>query len=497
MHRRNFLRLGAAAAAPAARRPNILFALADDWGPGPAGALGDSCLNTPVFDRVAREGVLFTNTFVAAPTCTASRAAILTGQMPHRLGNAINLSSQWSGIPGLFTDLLNASGYHVGHTRKGWGPGETPGRELNPAGRKYRDFDEFLAARPADSPFFYWFGSNDPHRGYDPKFTRESGLDPSRVRVPAYLPDAPAVRADLADYCAEIQRFDSETGGLLHRLEQLGELENTLVVMTGDNGLPFPRAKGHLYDSGVHAPMALRWGARVAGGRRATDFVSFTDFAPTFLEVAGVAAPPQMTGRSFLNVLTAAGSGRIDARRDHVYTERERHTWCHPDGQSFPVRALRTDDHLLIWNMRPFLYPAGHPCLRREKGTPQGHVDCDEGPSKYFLVERAQHPEYAAFYRRAFGLRPEWELYDVRSDPDQLHNLASNPRHAAHLGKLQSRLRGWMKQTADPRAEGETGRWDGECHHSQPRADVQMPGYEEAQRASDLARAAWKRAKTL
>ena len=321
------------------KRPNILFCLADDWGPNHAGILGDPYVETPTFDRIARQGVLFANTFVAAPTCTASRAAILTGQMPHRLGQAINLSCEWRNIPPLFTDLLSGAGYHVGYSRKGWGPGAHPGRELNPAGTKYENFEEFLAQRQAAAPFFFWFGSHDPHRGYNRAFSQASRIDPARVAVPPYLPDALEVRQDLADYYAEVQRFDREVGELLKHLAARGELENTVVVMTGDHGFPFPRAKGHHYDSGVLAPLAIRWGRHLTPDRRATDFISFTDFAPTFLELAGLPIPPEMTGRSFVNTLTAARGGLVDPERTHVFTERERHTWCHPDGKSFPCKG--------------------------------------------------------------------------------------------------------------------------------------------------------------
>lgn len=490
MHRRGFLSLAAGAAAPA-RRPSFLFAIADDWGWGQAGILGDPCVQTPVFDRLANQGVLFTNAFVAAPTCTASRAAILSGQAPHRLGHAANLSSRWTGIPPLFTDLLSEAGYAVGACRKGWGPGEHPGRKLNPAGRRFQDFNAFLAERPKDTPFCFWFGSNDPHRGYDRSFTRAEGVDPARIPVPPYLPDTPEVRADLADYYAEIQRFDREVGQMLSRLESMGELDDTVVVITGDNGSPFPRAKGHLYDAGVRVPLAVRWGSRVAPRRRVSDLISSTDFAPTFLEAAGVPVPGLMTGRSLLPLLAARGSGRLDARRDAVFTERERHTWCHPEGASFPVRAVRTASHLLIRNLRPYLYPAGHPCLRRPNGTPMGLVDCDEGPSKYFLVEHRDDPAVAPFYQAAFGLRPEWELYDVQNDPWQRANLAGEPRCRRILASLQARLAAWMRRTGDPRAAGETSIWDAECVHLQPHADIRMPGYEEAQLHSDSTRQAW------
>jgi N-sulfoglucosamine sulfohydrolase len=461
-------------------RPNILLCLADDWGPNQASVLGDRFISTPTFDALAESGVLFTNAFVATPSCTASRAAILTGQWPHRLGEAFNLSSNWTHIPALYTDLLRAAGYHVGYTRKGWGPGIHEGRPINPAGEQFEDFEAFLSRRPPGKPFCFWFGSNDPHRPYEAGLAAKEGFDPGRAPVPSFLPDVPDVRRDLADYYAEIKRFDVETGRILEILSETAEAANTIVVMTGDNGLPFPRAKAHLYAAGTRAPLAIRWPAAARGGRRISDFVSFTDFAPTFLEAAGIPVPRIMTGRSLAPLLFGGASGRIDPRRDKVFTERERHTWCHPDGKSFPVRAVRTDAHLYIRNLRPELFPAGHPFLRREKNTPKGHVDCDEAPSKYFLIDHRDDPGAALFYRQAFARRPAEELYDLRSDPSELTNIAGDPARSRVLAELRRVLADWMKRTGDPRAEGETGLWDASCWHQQPRADIRMPGYEEA-----------------
>jgi len=468
--------------ARAADRPNILFCLADDWGPGPAGVFGDRYIKTPTFDRVAREGVLLTQAYVAVPSCTGSRAAILTGQMPHRLGAAMNLSCDWTDIPPLYTDLLSDAGYHVGYMQKGWSPGAHSGRKLNPCGVSYKNFPAFLAQRPAGAPFCFWFGSYDPHRGYDRGLAEKEGVSPDAVRVPPFLPDVPEVRQDLADYCAEVQRFDRDVGQMLDRLAKSGELENTIVVMAGDNGMPFPRAKGHLYDSGTHMPLAIRWGRNPKPGRVVTDFISFADFAPTFLAAAGLKLPAVMTGRSFLDLLQSNKAGRLDPSRDRVFTERERHTWCHPEGRSYPSRALRTDRWLYICNFRPQLYPAGHPALRRPGGNPKGCVDCDEGPSKYYVIDHKDDPRIAPSYARSFDLRPAEELYDIAADPDQLKNLALDAKYATTLAGLRADLEQWMKRTADPRAAGETDRWDAPCKHLQPRADVKMPGYDEPQR---------------
>jgi len=186
-----------------------------------------------------------------------------------------------------------------------------------------------------------------------------------------------------------------------------------------------------------------------------------------------------MTGKSFLDILLTRKAGQVNLTRDRVFTERERHTWCHPEGKSFPVRVIRTKQFLYIRNFRPFLYPAGHPYLRREGGTPKGHVDCDGGPTKYYIIDNKSEPEIARFYELAFEKRPEEELYDVKKDPYQMKNLAEDEKYINILKKMREELKNWMETTKDPRAGGETDIWDGKCVHLQPYADVKMPGYTE------------------
>ncbi|MGH9160948.1 MAG: sulfatase family protein, partial [Vicinamibacteraceae bacterium] len=317
--------------------PNIVLAIADDWSWPYAGAYGDTAISTPVFDRVAREGALFSNAFTAAPSCTPSRAAILTGQYPHRLAQGAMLHGFLPSRFPVYPDLLEEAGYYVGYTRKGWGPGrfEPGGRTRNPAGTQFKDFAAFLASRPSKQPFVFWFGSQDPHRPYDEGSGAAAGIDLDRIEVPRHLPDTRAVRSDLADYLAEAQRFDREVGEILERLESAGELDNTLVVITADNGMPFPRAKANVYDAGAHMPLAIRWPGKVKAGTTVDGFVNLSDLAPTFLAAAGLEPPDAMTGRSLL----ALAEGRDEAGRDQVFLERERHAQVRKGNQSYPMRA--------------------------------------------------------------------------------------------------------------------------------------------------------------
>ena len=437
-------------------RPNILFCLADDWGYPHAGVYGDPVVRTPTFDRVAREGVLFTRAFSAAPSCTPSRAAILTGQAPHRLAEGGNLHGFLPARYQVYPDLLESSGYFVGFARKGWGPGrfEAGGRARNPAGPEFSDFADFLKKLPPGRPFCFWFGSHDPHRPYDKGSGEGAGLRPELVRVPPYLPDVAAVRSDILDYYFEVQRFDSEVGELLRQLENDGRLVNTIVVMTGDNGWPFPRSKANLYDSGTRQPLAVRWPAAVRGGRALDDFVTLADLAPTFLEAAGLKPPLEMTGRSLLGLL--AGSEQ-PGKRTAVFVERERHANVRRGDLGYPARAIRTADFLYIRNFRSDRWPAGDPELYFSVG-PFG--DCDESPTKDWVLSHRFVADIARMFRLAFEKRPAEELYDLRKDPYQITNLAGAPEYAAAQKRLRGELERWMRETGDPRAISDDDRWD-------------------------------------
>jgi N-sulfoglucosamine sulfohydrolase len=478
-NRREFLRVAGLGAACAAfsvprsgwaqssgdrrRPPNILFCIADDWSWPHASSIEDKVVQTPTFDRVVREGVRLQNAFVTAPSCTPSRGSIVTGQWHWRLEEGGNL---WSTLPAKFAvypDLLEKAGYHVGVTRKGWGPGQPQpgGRTRNPAGPAYKDFNAFLAARPEGKPFCFWFGSQDPHRPYEWQSGVKSGMKPEDVKVPACLPDNEITRQDLCDYYFEVQRFDREVGEILDVLAAKGELENTLVVMTGDNGLPFPRCKSNLYDTGTHVPLALRWPGRIKGGRTVEDFVSLQDLAPTFLEVADLKPLPEMTGRSLLPLLTSDKSGRVGPARDHVLVGKERHAWVRKGGLGYPCRAIRTYEYLYIRNFKPDRWPAGDPVGGGEPYDPKRtYGDIDDGPTKTYLIEHRVDPGVKRLFDLAVAKRPAEELYDLRKDPDQLNNVAADPSYAKVKEDLAARLTAELKATNDPRVVGDGDLFD-------------------------------------
>jgi len=445
------LSLSAADDSPARpARPNVLFCIADDWSFPHAGIYGDRVVKTPHFDRIAREGTLFTRAFCAAPSCSPSRAAILTGQAPHRLAEGGNL---WGFLPkrfAVYPELLEGAGYVVGLQGKGWGPGniKAGGRERNPAGPGFRSFEEFLKTVPAGKPFCFWFGSQDPHRAYDKGAGARSGMKSVDVIVPPWLPDTPEVRDDILDYYFEVQRFDRDIGRLLKLLEDAGQLDNTLVVVTSDNGMPFPRAKTNLHDSGSRMPLAIRWPAKVKAGRALDAFVSLADLAPTFLEAVGLKPPPDVTGRSLVGLLTGADDG---AGRDRVFIERERHANVRAGDLGYPSRAIRTRDFLYIRNLRPDRWPGGDPEMWKAVG-PYG--DCDASPSKEFVLAHRGEKPFEKFFAMTFDKRPAEELYDLGTDPGQVNNVAGQRAYAKAQQELRAQLDAWMKQTGDPRADG-------------------------------------------
>jgi arylsulfatase A-like enzyme len=327
-----------------------------------------------------------------------------------------------------------------------------------------------MNARPEGKQFCFWFGSSDPHRTYKWQSGIKSGMKLDDVEVPACFPDSEEVRTDICDYYWEVQRFDTEVGELLKMLEDNGELDNTLVVISGDNGMPFPRCKSNLYDMGTNVPLAVRWPAAVKGGRVVEDFISLSDLAPTFLEAAGLKPTADMTARSFMDILTSNKSGRVDRKRDYVLTGKERHVVCQETGTGgYPMRAIRTHDYLYIRNFKPDRWPAGVPKgyakpldidIARPRGTHFGYADIDASPTKSYMLKHRDDPKVAKLFELAFGKRSAEELYDLKKDPAQLNNVAGQPKYARTKKKLVTALMSELKATKDPRVLGEGDLFD-------------------------------------
>ena len=491
-----------------AERPNVLIAFADDWGRY-ASAYGklepgsvNDLLKTPNFDRLAARGVLFTRAFVNSPSCTPCRSSLLSGQYFWRTGRgAILQGAVWDPTIPSFPLLLEEAGYTVGHTSKVWSPG-TPANApmggnrtaFNTAGNQFNNYSEgvsaatdapqvhnqlllevrgnfrsFLKKRVDGAPFCYWWGPTNTHRTWvqgSGKNLWKINPDDLQGRLSAHLPDVPEVREDVADYLGEVQAFDAGLGVLLEELERIGELDNTLVIVSGDHGIPgMPAGKCNLYDLGTRVALAVAWPDKIPAGRVVDDFVCLPDLAPTILEAAGLTIPEVMTGRSLHPVLTSDASGQVDATRDFVVTGRERHVaTARTDRLPYPQRAIRTANYLYIRNFAPDRWPMGTApgfggsdtempdSATLNASTFGAFADMDASPTKTWLItEGRQSPTYRKYFDAAFALRPAEELYDLNLDTDQTKNVADSPEYAAAKAALSDRLMQVLRSTGDPR----------------------------------------------
>lgn len=448
-------------------QPNILLIIADDASMNTFGAYGGTVVQTPAIDRLAQNGARFMNAYNCNPKCAPARACLLTGRYSWQLEAAAN---HWPVFPEKFKtypQLLKDAGYHTGYTGKGWGPGTytTPD---NPAGPEYNrfkleppfsgihdndyatDFAAFLDEKPTDKPFCFWLGAFEPHRKYEQGSWIKAGLNLQDTSVPPFLPDNEIIRGDLLDYAVEVQWYDTQIGRAIQTLEDHGLMDNTLIIVTSDHGMPFPRIKGQIYEEGFHIPLIAYWKGVIQPGRVIDDFVNFPDWAPTFMEVAGLQPHPQMTGKSFLNLLTSPASGQIDPTRTYALLGKERHDVGRSDGihvdLAYPVRAIRTKDFLYVHNIKPALWPSGNP--------EYGLKNCDGGPTKNYLTGLKPDSQEYAYYLMSFGKRPEEELYQIQNDPDCMINCAANPEFKPVIEQLRKQMEADLIEQQDPRTLG-------------------------------------------
>ncbi len=447
------------------KRPNILFALADDA--SHFGFYGHELVDTPCIDQLAREGVVFHNAFTTNPKCAPSRSSILTGCHTWQLESACTHFCRFPPSRLLYPDLLEEAGYLVGFTGKGWGPGDyiNTGYQRNPAGTEYNEktlqppegtcisntdyaanFAAFLADRKPEQPFCFWYGCREPHRAYTEGEGIRYGKDPDKVKIPMYLPDCDTVRRDFCDYAYEIDWFDRQLYRMVRQVKEIGEYENTIVVVTSDNGCPFPRVKGQMYEQDLRLPLSITWTGAVKGGRQVSDIVSFIDFAPTFLEAAGVSIPEEFCGKSLMDILGTDKEGIVNPDRNRAFMGRERHDMGRYQDKGYPVRCIRTPRYLYIRNYHPWLCPAGNP--------ETGYTNCDPSPTKREILHRHAENENM-YYNLSFGLRPAEELFDIIKDPECMENLAENPNYRSVKKQLTQELDDELLKTGDPRIRGE------------------------------------------
>jgi arylsulfatase A-like enzyme len=402
---------------------------------------------------------------------------MLTGQPIWRLGAAANQLGPLDVEHSTYPDLLGASGYYVGYTGKGWEPGDVSrtGRSRNPAGTAFNMFGDrntegnfaaFLDSVPGGTPFCFWMGSRYPHRPFDTGTSSAREAIANKIKVPPIWPDDLFIRADIARYLHDVERFDREVGAAFALLAARGKLENTLVVVTSDNGMAFPRGKANLYDLGTRVPLIVWWKNHVPGGRVVDDFVCLTDLAPTFLEAAGRKRESATTGSSLLPILRSNKSGRVEGDRDFVVTGRERHSPSRPGEAGYPSRAIRTEDYLYIRNYAPDRWPAGDPPRFGDVDSWDGAY---EAPTKDHMLQRQVDPYVAPYFDLCFGMRPAEELYDVRRDPHQIVNLlarrpgdglSTDADYRKIADTLAAQLDRYLERTGDPRATGDAAPWD-------------------------------------
>ncbi len=456
------------------QRPNILFAISDDQSFPHAGAYGCTWVKTPAFDRVAKEGLLFNQAFTPNAKCSPSRACILTGRNSWQLEEATNHVPFFPEHFKTFPEALGEQGYFVGRTGKGWAPGvaEKNGQPRDLIGKNYiahkltppakyisdndyaANFKAFLTAKEQNKPFFFWYGAIEPHRRYEYQAgINKGGKKLSDItEVPAFWPDTDSVRTDMLDYAFEVEHFDQHLEKMLALLEEKGELENTIVVVTADNGMPFPRIKGQMYAYDNHLPLAIRWGKGIKNpGRKIEDYVNFIDFAPTFLEVAGVAPVASgmqaITGKSLNEFFKSEQAGKITDHRNFVLIGKERHDVGRPNDEGYPVRGIIRGDYALTLNFEPNRWPVGNP--------ETGYLNTDGSPTKTVILNERRQNRTSEFWDLNFGKRPAEELYNIREDPWCVNNLAATTDLAAKKSELKALLVAELKKQGDPRILGQ------------------------------------------
>lgn len=454
-------------------RPNILFCIADDQSFPHAGAYGCNWVKTPAFDKIAKNGLLFTQAYTCNAKCAPSRAATLTGRNSWQLEEA---ASHVGYFPTKFKtvfEVLKEAGYQTGRTAKGWAPGiarKIDGQSRQLIGKNYSalkttppakgmsnidysaNFEAFLEECPDGEPFAFWYGGIEPHRAYEYKSgVEKGGKNLSEIKkVPDYWPDNEVIRNDMLDYAFEIEYFDKHLQSMLTALEKRGILENTLIVVTSDNGMPFPRCKAQEYPSSCHMPLAIMWADGIKkSGRTITDFVSNIDFAATFLEVTGIneaeSGMQSITGESLVPIFKSEKSGRVEADRNYVLVAKERHDTGRPNDWGYPIRGIISDDFVYLKNYEPERWPTGMP--------ETGYLDCDGSPTKTEILD-AFNTDKHKLWEMSFGKRGAEEFFDLQKDPDCANNLALNNTYLEKKEYWSEILKKKLKEQADPRTLG-------------------------------------------
>ncbi len=438
----------------AAEIPNVLFVIADDASRHYGKAYDCDWADTPHIDSLAATGLVFDNAYVPTSKCGPCRSALMTGRNPWQLGAGANHQSLFPPEHKAFGEVLTANGIACGASGKTWGPGtaiDTEGKTRDfglSAYPKGGGFESFLKEKKEGAPFFFWYGSGNPHRGYPKGTGLKQGKELTDIdHVPAYWPDNATIRGDMLDYATEIEKFDQEVGSLLAVLKKTGHFQNTIVIVTSDHGMPFPRVKGHTYDDAHRVPFVVHWPGQRKSTQRVSDLLTLTDLAPTLFELFGVEAGMEFSGGSFVDLL----KGEPQKDRPFVIIGRERNDVQtrpgYPDGAGYPARGIRMGDHLYVHNFKSDRWPCGNPEM--------GMKDTDNSPTKSFINALGKGDIY---WEHNFGKRPAAQLYDVVKDPDCVSNLAGSLPELEE--QLHDTLMSELKRQKDPRVLGNGEEFD-------------------------------------
>lgn len=434
-----------------APRPNVLVVMTDDHSVPHVGCYGNKDIITPNFDKLAAEGMRFDRMYVTCPQCVPSRASYFTGRSPVAIGMS-RFSAPLPREVKTYPEHLKAAGYYTGVCGRTYhmdGAATSPeSKEVlqkyhlqtfpdrldyvrsSNQGKAFAEMQEFLdQAKAAAKPWYLQLCFNDPHRPLD-RNEYSARYDPAKLTLPAHYPDTPGVRDDFARYYGEITRADELFGKILAELERRGYAQNTIVAFMGDNGCSQFRGKGTLYEYGVHVPMIIRWPGAVKAGSTTDQLISGEDLAPTILEAAGVAVPPEMTGKSFLKVLR----GEPAEGRTYVFAERGAH------GSGLPTNSAAFDIGRLVEGKRyKLIYNA-------EWQIPYWPVDFAGDEFWKDLVKQNQEGKLTSQMSQLYfsPTRPMFELYDLEKDPNEFTNLAGRPEVAAVEKELKAAMQEWM-----------------------------------------------------
>jgi N-sulfoglucosamine sulfohydrolase len=430
-------------------KPNIVLFVADDHTATDCGAYGSGEVRTPNIDRLAREGMLFRRAFAGSPTCMPSRAVLYTGLMPFRNGaHANNLAGQSQCRPEVrsLPHYLKGLGYRTAQAGKThFGPeavfpferihnSEVPEPGFENNRNLHMDLnmaavEDWLRKVSREQPFCLVVCDHSPHVIWPEKATYE----PSAISAPPNHIDTPELRKSRARYYTDVTKMDTNLGRLLASLEQHGFDSNTVVLYTSDQGAQWPFAKWGLYDQGIRVPFIVRWPGNIQPGAHTDAIISLVDVLPTFIELAGGPAHPDLGGNSFLPVL----KGATNVHREVIFA-----THSQDMGMNFsPMRCVRTERYKYILNLSP----------ENKYTTHMDKAKDHDGGREYWdsWVNAAENNRRAAAVLQRYHWRPREELFDVHLDPSEAHNLADDPAYADIKRDLHKRLAVWREQQND------------------------------------------------